>query len=64
MSEPEASRPGPSTRLLSMRRQRAYLLESISQAADEIADIDKKIAILRSQELEFDLNQAAEKMKT
>jgi hypothetical protein len=37
---------------------RSYLFESIAIAADEIADIDCRIAILRSQELEADLIQA------
>lgn len=43
---------------------RSYLLETIVQCADEIADIDRKLAIIQSQELETDLNQAAEKAKT
>jgi hypothetical protein len=40
---------------------RAYLLESIAQAADEIKDIDRQLAILRSQELEADLIESERK---
>jgi len=47
MTEPEA-----------LQKRRLTLLESIAKAADEIAAIDREIAILRSQELEADLIQA------
>jgi len=32
-----------------LQKLRQYLLESITQAADEIADIDRQLAILRNQ---------------
>lgn len=44
-----------------LQKLRSYLLESIAQAADEIRDIDRQLAIIKSQELEADLDQAAEK---
>lgn len=43
---------------LQLLKMRDYYLESIAQAVDEIADIDRQIAILKSQELEADLLQA------
>jgi hypothetical protein len=47
-----------------LHKLRSYLLESIAQAADEIKDIDRQLAVLRSLELETILieseNQAAE----
>ena len=55
MTEPAA--------VAALLKLRSYLFESIAIAADEIADIDRKIAILKSQELEADLIQATEKMK-
>jgi len=42
-------------------KERHKLLETIGNAADQISKIDSKIAVLHSQELEIDLNQAAEK---
>lgn len=44
-------------------KERRLLLETIGKAADSIAGIDSKIAIIKSQELEADLLQA-EKAKT
>lgn len=43
MNKPETS---------ALQKLRQYLLESIAIAADEIADIDRQLAILQSQELE------------
>ena len=42
---------------------REYLLNTIAQSADEIANIDKQLSVLKSQELENDLIQAAEAAK-
>jgi len=39
---------------------RSYLLESIGQAADEIADMDRQLAVLKSEELEDTLIAAEE----
>jgi hypothetical protein len=47
----EATHPGPSTRLLSMRRRRAFLFESLSDVANEIAFLDAQIETLRMQEI-------------
>ena len=47
-----------------LQKLRSYLLETIAQEANEIKDIDRQLAIMVSQELEADLNQAAEKTKT
>jgi len=33
-----------------LQKLRQYLLESICQAADEIADIDKQLSVLKSQD--------------
>ena len=47
-----------------LQHRRQHLLESIAQAANDIKEIDRLLAIIKSQELERDLNQAAEKAKT
>ena len=39
---------------------REYLIESIAQASDEVQEIDRRLAVLGSSELEADLNQAVE----
>jgi hypothetical protein len=41
-----------------LQKCRQKLFEHIAEAANEIADIDRKIVILQSQELEADLLQA------
>lgn len=41
-----------------LQQRRYELLEQIARAADEIAVIDRRLTILRSQELEADLIQA------
>ena len=48
--------------LLQHRRQ--HLLESIAQAANDIKEIDRQLAIIESQELEASLVRAEEAAKT
>jgi len=38
------------TQTEALQKLRQYLLESIAQAADEIADIDKQLVFLRNQD--------------
>jgi hypothetical protein len=46
-----------------LRKLRSYLLESIAQAADEIAKIDCVIEAMQMGDIEDDLIQAAEAAK-
>ncbi len=41
-----------------LQERRHQLLEQIARAADEIAEIDRRLAVLQSLELEADLIQA------
>jgi len=45
-------------RVAALRKMRLYLLESIAEAADEIAAIDREISRLRSQQPEAEKSAA------
>lgn len=47
-----------------LMKLRAYLIESIVQASDQVAAVDKQLAVLQSAGLEADLIQAEESART